>query len=175
MVIETIDKINKDIEKSSSFIIPREVSASCNFNCSNGALYYHHIFFEVDSFATNSSLNLIEKAIIAREYGHLLLNIAISGDFPELFDIWKYGVEYRLFRYINDIPQADLSKRSELFKSFNLYPLYNSISELFADSVAVVYFKEPNIFPSLLRKLSLERRRDTLYQELNQKSFCNKN
>lgn len=184
MVIETIDKINKDIEKSSSFIIPREVSASCNFNCSNGALYYHHIFFEVDSFATNSSLNLIEKkAIIAHEYGHLLLNRAISGDFPELFDIWKYGVEYRLFRYINDIPQAErvYLKRSELFKSFNLYPLYNSISELFADSVAVVYFKEPNIFPSLLEKIELReaqryalprtQSKEFLQQKLKYRSF----
>lgn len=100
-----------------------------------------------------------KKALVAHEYGHMILNRNLAEHFPEVVSFWRYSSEYQLLKLNDDLITANdvRLKQLDLLEEFHAMPFYNAMGELFADVVAVVSLKEPNIISSLIGKSYLQK------------------
>lgn len=160
LVAETIDSVNAPIRSSKTLHIPEEISTSCGIEVRNGCLYFHHLYFDVDSLSFSSNLSLAEKrALVAHEYGHALLNRNLAESFPELVDYWRFGNDYQLYKQADDLLKANEARLNQLdlLEKFPILSIYNALGELYADAVAVITLKDPNIISQLIGKTYLAK------------------
>lgn len=151
MILETLDEVNALVAGMKGVKIPESISLSCGIEVANGCLHFHHLYFDVDDLALNSKLSLLEKkAIVAHEYGHMLLNRSLYEELPELVEYWKYGNEHLSFQKLADRAGSE-SERAEFLKLGNkarlkqleleeripYLRLYDALGEFFADAIAI--------------------------------------